>query len=78
MTESEALARLVPSSDEAPHAVVLWLEGRVHEVTPHGEYSGTVKDRTERFPVTVTAPNRAIAVRKMNETLERIKKMLAP
>lgn len=73
MTDTEALARLVPQNDEAPHRAVIWVEAEVHELTPHGECSGMPKFRIERFPLYVDGLDRLIATRKLNELLEHLK-----
>jgi len=73
MTDAEALARLVPQSDDSPHRAIIWVEAEVHELTPHGECSGMPKTRVARFPLYVDGLDRFICTRKLNETLEHLK-----
>lgn len=75
MTEQEALARLVPKCDQAPHRAVVWVQAEVHEVTKYGECSGMPKYRVERFPVSVDGADKNIAIRKLNEVLEGLKEL---
>ncbi len=73
MTEEEALARLLPKNDDAPHRAIVWVEAEVHELTKHGECTGSPKFRIERFPIYLDGADKFIAIRQVNELLEQTK-----
>lgn len=64
---------MVKGCPDAPHRAILWIRAEVHEVTKHGECSGSVKYRVEEFPLYVDGLDRNLCVRKLNELLAEVK-----
>ncbi len=74
-TSQEILGRLIPKKDEAPHRSVIWVSADTYEVTKHGECSGMSKHTIKRFPLYIDGADKFIAIRKLNEALEELKRL---
>ena len=75
MTEAEAISRLIPSCDGAPHKAIIWVSGEVHEITKHGECSGMSKYNIKPFPLTIDGEDKDMTIRKLNEALAELRRI---
>lgn len=66
-------SNIIRKSPDAPHRAVIWVEASVQELTPHGECSGMSVFKVSKFPVYIDGMDRNIAIRKLNEFLEKLK-----
>lgn len=61
----------------APHAILLIIKAQVHEVLPTGELTGNVAHKHNSGEVEILrfdAQDRDIAIRKLNELLQELRK----
>ncbi len=64
----------LPDNPDVPHAALVLVSAEVHELRPTGELSGRPVYEIAEFPLRVDGLNRADCIKRLNETLEELKR----